>query len=137
MEGYSIDRTAPLVAQDAHTAASDGVAETAQIFQSSRDINHRVLGNWVPSPFSSPKKRSRYDYEAEDALGEEDEGEGMEIDPREANLQTPADDLSPRPIKPLRRTLFADASVASEPSISQNQTLYANHTSRPENPFLE
>jgi len=135
MEGYSIDRTAPVVAQDAHTASSDGVAETEQIFQSSRDINHRVLGNSVPSPFSSPKKRSRYDYETEGALEEEDEGEGMEIDPREANLQTSAE--AQRPIKPLRRTLFTDTSIASKPSISQNQTMYANHTSRSENPFIE
>ena len=138
MEGYSIDPTAPLVAQNGHTSASEGVAEPAQIFQSSRDINHRVLRNWTPSPFSSPKKRNRYDYEAEDALEEEAEGEGMEVDPGESNPQTTAQDNSQRPIKPLRRALFADPSVASRPSVSQNQTLYANNdSSRSENPFLE
>lgn len=136
MEGYSIDRTAPPLAQNAHADAADGVAEPAQIFQSSREINQRVLRDWIPSPFSSPKKRRRYDYEADDAL-EEDEGEGMEIDPEEANLQTTAEDRSQRPVKPLRRTLFADVSVASKPSISQNHTLYADHdTSCSENPFL-
>ena len=138
MEGYSIDPTAPLVAQNGHTHASEGVAEPAQIFQSSRDINHRVLRNWTPSPFSSPKKRSRYDYEADDALEEEDEGEGMEIDPGVPNPQTTAQDHSQRPIKPLRRTLFADASVPSKPPVSQNQDLYANNdSSRSENPFLD
>jgi len=138
MEGYSVDPTAPLVAQNGHTCASEGVAEPAQIFQSSRDINHRVLRNWTPSPFSSPKKRSRYDYEAEDALEEEDEGEGMEVDPGEPNPRTAAQDHPQRPIKPLRRALFADTSVASRPPISQNKTLYANNdSSRSENPFLE
>jgi len=138
MEGYSIDPTAPLVAQNAHTDGSEGVAEPAHIFQSSRDINHRILRDWTPSPFSSPKKRSRYDYEAEDALEEEDEGEGMELDPGEVNLQTATQDHSQRPIKPLRRALFADTSIASKPPISQNQTLYTNHdSSRSENPFLE
>lgn len=138
MEGYSIDRGAPLVVQDAHTAASDAVAEPTQIFQSSRDINHRVLRDWAPSPFSSPKKRSRYDYEADEALEEEDEGGGMEIDPMETNLQTPAGDILPRAVKPLRRTLFSDASIASKPPISQNHTLYADHdTSHPGNPFIE
>ena len=138
MEGYSIDRTAPPVAQNAHEDANDGVAEHTQIFQSSRDINHRVLGNWIPSPFSSPKKRNRYDYEAEDAVEEEAEGEGMEIDPGEANLPTLAEDNPHRPIKPLRRTLLADASIPSKPSVSQNKNLYANHgSSDAENPFLE
>jgi len=139
MEGYSIDRTGPPVpTQSAPTDASDGVAGPAQIFQSSRDINHRLLRNWTPSPFSSPKKRTRYDYEAEDALEEEDEEEGMEVDPGEANPQTPIRNHSHRPIKPLRRTLFVDASVASESSVSQDQTSYAYHdVSRSENPFLE
>jgi len=137
MEGYSLDRTAPPVAQNAHADAGDNVAERAQIFQSSRDINHRVLRDWTPSPFSSPKKRTRYDYEADDALEEETEGEGMEIDPMEANLQTLAGDRSQRPVKPLRRSLFPDASLTSKPS-TQNHTLYADHdTSRSENPFLE
>ncbi|KAF9651159.1 hypothetical protein BDM02DRAFT_3184868 [Thelephora ganbajun] len=139
MEGYFIDRTASLVAQDAHTDANGGAATAAaQIFQSSRDISHRVLRNCTPSSFSSPNKRTRYDYEAEDALEEEDEGEGMEIDPGEANPQTLAEDTPQRPIKPLRRTLFADASIASKSSISQNHTLYADHdNSRSENPFFE
>lgn len=139
MEGYSIDRTAPPMAQNAHTGASDGVAEPAhEIFLSSRDINHRVLRGWTPSPFSSPKKRNRYDYEADDALKEEDEIESMEIDPNEANPQIPAEDRSQRPVKPLRRTLFSDASTASKSSIFQNHTLYADHdASRSENPFLE
>ena len=67
--------TAQSLYQNEHKDVGDGVAETAQIFQSSRDINHRVLRCWTPSPFSSPKKRSRYDYEVEDALEEEGEGE--------------------------------------------------------------
>ena len=135
MEGYSIDR---VPSQNARTDASDAVAEPTQIFQSSRDINHRVLRDWTPSPFSSPKKRNRYDYEAGDALEEETEGEGMEIDPMEANLQIPAKDRSQRAVKPLRRTLFFDASIASKPPISQNHTLYADHdTSRSRNPFIE
>lgn len=134
MEGYSVDRTAP---QNMHTDVGDGVAEPAQIFQSSRDINYRVLGNWTPSPFSSPKKRSRYDYEAECALEEEEE-DVMEIDPGETNPQTPVENQSRRPIKPLRRTLFADSPVASKPSIPENQTACAHRdSSRSENPFLE
>lgn len=138
MEGYSLDRTAPPVAQNAHTDISDGVAERTQIFQSSRDINHRVLRDWTPSPFSSPKKRSRYDYEADDALEEEDEDGGMEIDPMEANLRTPVEDHSQRPVKPLRRTLFPDTSIISKLSTSQSHTLYVSHdTSHSENPFLE
>jgi len=138
MEGYSTDPTAPLVAQNGHTYASEGVAEAAQIFQSSRDINHRVLRNWTPSPFSSPKKRNRYDYEAEDALEEEDEGECMEVDPGDPDPQPAAQDHSQRPIKPLRRALFVDASVTSKPPVSQNQGPYAhNDGSRSENPFLE
>jgi hypothetical protein len=97
-----------------------------------------VLNNWTPSPFSSPKKRSRYDYETEDALEEEVGGERMEIDSGEANPQTPAKDHSQRPTKPLRRTLFANASIASKSSISQGQTLHAHHdSSQSENPFLE
>jgi hypothetical protein len=137
MEGYTIDRTAPLVAQDAHAGASDDVAEPAQIFRSSREINHRVLKDWTPSPFSSPKKRSRYDYEVEDALVEEDEGTGMEVDPVEANPQSPTQDILQRPIKPLRRTLFADASAASKLPIPQGHTLCAdNDSSHSENPFL-
>ena len=131
MEGYSVDRTAP---QNAHPDASDAVAEPAQIFQSSRDINHRVLGNWIPSPFSSPKKRTRCDYEAECALEEEDEGEDMEIDPGEPNLQQSlAENQSQRPIKPLRRTLFASKSPNP-----QDQAPYTPHDgSQSENPFLE
>lgn len=138
MEGYSITPTAPLVVRNAHTDASDGVAEPAQIFQSSRDINHRVLRSWTPSPFSSPKKRSRYDYEAEDALEEEDEvGECMELDPGEPDLQTLAEDHSQRPVKPLRRALFSGASTPSKLPASQDQTLYTHHdSSRSENPFL-
>ena len=133
MEGYSIDRAEPH--QNEQKDVGDGVAETAQIFQSSRDINHRVLRCWTPSPFSSPKKRSRHDYEVEDALEEEGEGEGMEIDPVEANLQSLAQDISQRPVKPLRRTLFADTSKASIP---QNHIMRANHdNSCSENPFLE
>lgn len=113
------------------------MAESAQIFQSSRDINHRVLRDWTPSPFSSPKKRCRGDYEADDAL-EEDKEDGMEIDPDEADLRTPAKDHSQRPIKPLRRTLFLDAFIASKPFISQSHTLSAgDDVSRSENPFLE
>lgn len=124
------------MAQNVHADASDAVAEPTQIFESSRDINHRVLRDWAPSPFSSPKKRSRYDYEADDALEEEDEG--MEVDPMEANLQTPAKDHSQRAVKPLRRTLFFDAPMASKPFISRNHTLYAEHdTSRSGNPFIE
>jgi len=138
MEGYSIDPTAPPTTLNAHTDVSEGVAEPARIFQSSRDINHRVLRNWTPSPFSSPKKRNRCDYEAEDALEEEDEAEGMEVDLGETNPQTTAQDHSQRPIKPLRRALFADTSIASKPPISQNQPLYAHHdSSNSENPFLE
>ena len=141
MEGYSIDRAAASsVAQNAQTDACDAVAEPTQIFQSSRDINHRVLRDWAPSPFSSPKKRSRYDYEADDALEEEegDEGEVMEIDPMEAGLQTTAKDRSQRAVKPLRRTLFPDASIAPKPPIYQNHTLYTDHdTSRSGNPFIE
>ena len=139
-EGYSIDRTVPLVAQNpARADAGDGVADQAQIFQSSRDINHRVLRHWTPSPFSSPKKRTRCDYEAEDALEGEDEGGDMDIDSREADPQlTPAEAHSRRPIKPLRRTLFADTSIISKPPTSQNQTLGAHHDgSRSENPFIE
>jgi hypothetical protein len=137
MEGYSVDRAASLANQNAHTDASDAVAEPTQIFQSARDINHRVLNGLAPSPFSSPKKRSRYNYEADDAL-EEEEGEDMEIDPMEVNLQTPAKDRSQRAVKPLRRTLFFDASIASKPPISQNRTSYAGHdTSRSGNPFIE
>lgn len=133
MEGYSTDRAEPY--QNEHKDVGDGVAETAQIFQSSRDINHRVLRCWTPSPFSSPKKRSRYDYEVEDALEEEGEGDGMKIDPVEANLQSPAQDISQRPVKPLRRTLFADTSKLSIP---QNHVMCANHdNSFSENPFLE
>lgn len=131
MEGYSIER-------HARTDASDGVAEPAQIFQSSRDINSRVLRDWTPSPFSSPKKRTRHDYEAEDALEEEEEGEGMEVDPGGADPPTPVADHSQRPIKPLRRTLFVDASVAPKAPISQNQTFCAHDdSSHSENPFLE
>lgn len=138
MEGYSIDPTAPLVVQGAHTDGSEGVAEPAQIFQSSREINHRVLRDWTPSPFSSPKKRNRHDYEAEDALEEEDVGDGMEIDPGQTNLQTTPQDRPQRPIKPLRRALFANTSIAPKPPIPQNEPLYANHDSScSENPFLE
>ena len=127
------------MARNAHTDACDGVAEPTQIFQSSRDINHRVLGNWTPSPFSSPKKRCRYDYEAESALEEEDEEEGMKIDPGEANFQqTLAENSFQRPIKPLRRTLFVGVSITSKPPVSQNQIPYAHHDNlHSENPFLE
>lgn len=136
MEGYSIDRTAPL--QNEHADPDDGVAEPAQIFQSSRDINHQVLRNWTPSPFSSPKKRTRYHYEVEEALEEEDPGENMEVDPVETNPQTSAEDISQRAIKPLRRTLFTGVSVSSKPSIPRNHALCVDHdNSRSENPFLE
>lgn len=136
MEGYSIDRTAPL--QNEHTDPSDGVAEPAQIFQSSRDINHRVLRDWTPSPFSSPKKRSRYHYEVDDALEEEDLWESMEIDPAETPLQSSAEDISQRPIKPLRRTLFVGVSTTPKLPIRQNHDLGADHDSScSENPFLE
>lgn len=139
MEGYSVDRTAPLMAQNAHTDARVSVAGPAEIFQSSRDINDRVLKDWTPSPFSSPKKRSRYNYEADDAPEEEEEEGGMEIDLEGANLQTLVEDRSQRPIKPLRRTLFADASTASKPSIPRDHVSYADHVhdaSGLENPFL-
>lgn len=136
MEGYSIDRTASI--QNEHTDPGDGVAEPAQIFQSSRDINHRVLRDWTPSPFSSPKKRNRYNYEVDDALEEEDLGESMEIDPIGTNPQNSAENISQRPIKPLRRTLFVGVSTPSKPSIPQNHAPYVDHgNSRPENPFLE
>ena len=136
MEGYSIDRTAPL--QNEHTDPGDGVAEPAQIFQSSRDINRQVLRNWTPSPFSSPKKRSRHHYEADDALEEEGVGENMEIDPIETNLQNSAEDISQRTIKPLRRTLFADVAITSKPSVLHTQPLCLGHdNSCSENPFLE
>lgn len=136
MEGYSIDRTAPL--QNENTDPRDGVAEPAQIFLSSRDINHRVLRHWTPSPFSSPKKRNRYHYEADDALEEEDLGENMEIDPVETNLQPSAEDISQRLIKPLRRTLFADVYTTPKLSIPQNSAPCVDYDdSRSENPFLE
>lgn len=136
MEGYSIDRTASL--QGEHIDIGSDVAEPAQIFQSSREINHRVLRNWTPSPFSSPKKRSRYDYEAEGALEEEDEGEGMEIDPVEPNPQGPAEDVPQRPIKPLRRTLFPETCIAPKPFISKSHLLCADQdSSHSDNPFLE
>ena len=136
MEGYSIDRTTPL--QDEHPDAGDGVAEQTQIFQSSRDINHRVLRDWTPSPFSSPKKRSRHHYEVDEVLEEEDLGESMEIDPIETKLQSSAKDISQRPIKPLRRTLFSGVPTASKRSIPQDHALGVDHNdSRSENPFLE
>ena len=138
MEGYSVDRTASVVAQGAHTDARDPVADSGQIFQSARDINHRVLKDWTPSPFSSPKKRTRCDYEAGDALEQEDGDVSMEIDPEGANLQTSTEGYSQRPVKPLRRTLFPGASTTPRPSISQNLALHADYcTSRSENPFLE
>lgn len=134
MEGYTIDRTAP--PQGARAETSENVAELGQIFQSSRDINQRLLKDWTPSPFSSPKKRSRCDYEIEDAL-EEDLAEDMEIDPEEANPQNPAEDTPQRPIKPLRRTLFAGASM-TKLSVSQSHALCPDHDdSCSENPFLE
>lgn len=136
MEGYSIDRSAPL--QMEHTDTGDDVAEPAQIFQSSRDINYRVLKNWNPSPFSSPKKRSRYHYEVDGALEEEDLVESMDIDPIETNLQSSAEGISQRPMKPLRRTLFAGVPVTSKPSIPDKSTLCVDHdNSHSENPFLE
>ena len=116
------------------------MAEPAQIFQSSRDINHRVLKDWAPSPFSSPKKRSRYDYEAECVLEEGDEEESMEIDTTAegVDLHTPLGDHSQRPIKPLRRTLFADASKTHKTLISHTQILHLLHESpQLENPFIE
>ncbi|KAF9780196.1 hypothetical protein BJ322DRAFT_1112865 [Thelephora terrestris] len=122
MEGYSTDRAELL--QDERADLGGGVAETAQIFQSSRDINRRVLRHWTPSPFSSPKKRSRYDYEVEEALEEEGEGEEMEIDHLVANLQSLAEGISHRPMKPLRRTLFTDT---SKPIIPQNHNMCTNH----------
>lgn len=138
MEGYSVDRTAPVVVQGTHIAARDPVADSGQIFQSARDINHRLLKDWTPSPFSSPKKRTRYDYEAGDALEDEDGDVNMEIDPKGTNLQTRREDYSQRPIKPLRRTLFSDTFTIPKPTISQNRVLHADHsTSRSENPFLE
>lgn len=137
MEGYSVDRTASVVAQDVHTAARDPVADSGEIFQSARDINHRVLKDWTPSPFSSPKKRTRYDYEAGDAFEEEDDDASMEIDPKETNLQTRTGNYSQRPVKPLRRTLFSDASATPKPSISQNLVLHTDYgASSSEHPFL-
>ena len=128
LEGYSVDRTAPI--RNGQTDVVNDVEKQTQIFQSSRDINHRVLRNWTPSPFSSPKKRTRCDYEVE----EEDERDDMEIDPVDVTLQNPAESILQRPIKPLRRTLFT--STASKPSLSQNR---ADHdtSSRSENPFFE
>jgi hypothetical protein len=137
MEGYSIDRTAP-PQEDEHTDPGDGVAEPAQIFLSSRDINHRVLRHWTPSPFSSPKKRNRHHYEADEALEEEDLGESMEIDPVETNLQNLAEDISQRLIKPLRRTLFVDVSIAPKLPVPQTHSPCAGRDgSHSENPFLE
>jgi hypothetical protein len=105
MEGYATHRSVMATSPTPPDASANDPVYSASIFRSARDINRHVFASRTISPFSSPKKRSRSQYEDHSV---QIHAEDDDVEMYDATIASPCLEYSgeskTRRIKPLRQT---------------------------------
>lgn len=137
MEGY---RTTAVSTQTADAATTNPVI-AAPIFRSAQDINFQIFKSGTVSPFCSPKKRDRFQYED---LAESTDAEDTDVEMGEAASVQQSTESSDTPVrrrlKPLRK-LKLQASPAKAPTnpssvIGEQRSPQATSVDPQHDPFL-